>query len=167
MCPLLTRRRAFLRLADHGCTTPVKALGGQHDGVGMASKARPVVLLVDDDQDLLDVLQEYLETAMPGVEFLAATGASAAWSILTERKVRVLISDYRMPGATGIDLLEKAAATWPTMALIIMSGSPDLDMATRAVNRSHVVHILQKPLEPNQLRDILASILGTKAAPQR
>ena len=102
-----------------------------------------VVLLVDDDQNLLNGLRRALSRER--YELLTAVGAQAALEILKGVKVDVIVSDERMPGLKGTDLLRIVAREYPETIRIMLSGQASLETAIRAINEGQIYRFLLKP----------------------
>jgi DNA-binding response OmpR family regulator len=90
--------------------------------ISMDAQAQPKVVLVDDDNDVRAITADILEEAGFGV--LQAARAETALDILaTNRDVKVLITDVRMPGPmNGYDLALKARERWPSLEIMFVSG---------------------------------------------
>lgn len=111
---------------------------------------KPTLLAVDDEPDILDFLERVFRREY---RVLRAKHAQEAEAILAERVPDVLISDQRMPGMTGMELLEQTAQTHPTVTRVLLSGFSDLPEITEAA-RSGLVHAyVVKPVDSGRLRE--------------
>lgn len=117
------------------------------------------VLAVDDEPEILAALGIFLGETMPDLTLLTAESALAALAILKKRKVDVLISDHRMPGMSGLDLLRQARTLDPLMGRILITAYPDLDLAMKALNEARIDRFVTKPIEPRSFRDTLRAVL--------
>jgi diguanylate cyclase (GGDEF)-like protein len=106
------------------------------------------VLVVDDDSAIRDVLQRLLETEF---EVLSAGSAESARSLLEKVPVDIILADLRLPGGSGIELLERAFLTLPGTIRILMTGFADQLDLIEAVNRARVHHFVTKPWNAEQL----------------
>ena len=110
---------------------------------------KPRILLVDDDPLLLAGLKRQLrrhfriETA-PG-------GAEALELVQGEEPFMVVVSDYRMPGMNGIDLLARIRTLKPDTVRMMLTGSTDLATAVQAVNEGHIFQFHLKPCPAEDL----------------
>jgi two-component system response regulator PhcR len=122
------------------------------------------VLIVDDEPQACKWFARRY-----GDEFtvLVAGGVVEALAVLAERgpEVAVLLTDYRMPQRSGVDLLAAAAEAHPHVVRVLMSAYADKDIALQAVNLGRVEHILEKPLDESLTRQVLRDALT--AARQR
>lgn len=112
------------------------------------------VLIVDDEPQACKWFARRY-----GDEFtvLVAGGVVEALAVLAERgaQVAVLLTDYRMPQRSGVDLLAAAATEHPHVVRVLMSAYADKDVALQAVNLGRVEHILEKPLDEALTRQVL------------
>ncbi len=89
------------------------------------------ILLVDDEPTILVSLRDSLKEF--GAEVLTATTADEALSILKEKHVRIVISDVRMPGLSGMDLLAKIREMGLDTFVILMTAYSNAEHAVAAI----------------------------------
>ncbi|MCB1961433.1 MAG: sigma 54-interacting transcriptional regulator, partial [Rhodocyclaceae bacterium] len=107
------------------------------------------VWIVDDDRSIRWVLEKALSREnISHRSFESATEAGAALAQLA-RPPKVLVSDIRMPGESGLNLLEKAKARFPDLPVIIMTAYSDLDSAVSAF-QGGAFEYLPKPFDLEQ-----------------
>lgn len=108
------------------------------------------VLFVDDEASILDGLRRNLRKALKGWELHFAEGGAAALEILEQHPIDVLVTDMRMPGMDGAELLKIAHERWPQTIRILLSGYSD----SKAIMRSTLVahQFLAKPCDSEQLK---------------
>jgi len=80
----------------------------------------------------------------------AATGDEAL-EIMAREPIGVLLSDDRMPGMTGVDLLARAVVSWPDTVRVIVSAYSDSPRLLRAINRGHAHEYIVKPWDRAEL----------------
>jgi len=106
-----------------------------------------------------------------GDEFvvLTACSVSEALALMTERghDVAVVLTDYRMPGRHGVDLLSQMHTAWPHVSRLLVSAYADKDVAMAAVNQGQVERILEKPLDEALTRQTLREALRSCRERQR
>jgi DNA-binding NtrC family response regulator len=90
------------------------------------------ILIVDDDKSLCNILSRRL--AKEGYCCAIASNADEAVSYLEKDYFSLIISDIRMPGVDGMKLLRGVKSIRPEVMLIIMTGYPELDLATQAIH---------------------------------
>lgn len=107
------------------------------------------VWIVDDDRSIRWVLEKALgRENIAHLSFSSATEALDALAT-TDAPPRVLISDIRMPGESGLDLLQRVKATRPDLPVIIMTAYSDLDSAVSAF-QGGAFEYLPKPFDVDQ-----------------
>jgi len=114
------------------------------------------VLFVDDDEANLIVC----EAACAGdFQVLTATSAEAAMAHMRREEVGVIIADQRMPGTSGVELLERVRIEYPDTVRLLITAYSDVQAAVAAINRGRVRRYLRKPWEPDELRAELGDAL--------
>src|SRR3954469_2866845 len=118
------------------------------------------VLFVDDDPANLVVCE-----AACGDDFDVVTAASAeaALECMRREEVGVIVADQRMPGTTGVELLERVRVEYPDTVRVLITAYSDIQAAIAAINRGRVRRYLRKPWEPGELKAELADALDIYA----
>jgi thioredoxin reductase (NADPH) len=115
---------------------------------------KPAILVVDDDPQVLAAVRRDLRSKYR--ENYAVIGASSGEEALTtisELKARgdslaVAISDQRMPGIQGTEVLARALHIYPHAGRVLLTAYADIDAAINAINVARVDHYLSKPWDP-------------------
>jgi len=115
--------------------------------------AKRHLLFVDDEPMVLKGLQRSLRSMRHEWEILYAEGGEAALAMLASHPVDVVITDMRMPGMDGAQLLEAVKARFPQVVRMILSGQLDRDMTLQSVKVAH--QLLAKPCDVDVLREAL------------
>jgi two-component system nitrogen regulation response regulator GlnG len=102
------------------------------------------IWIIDDDNSIRWVLEKALEKA--GIDVVSFDSGSKALQTLQKEEPAVIISDIRMPGINGLDLLEKIGNTYPKLPVIIMTAHSDLDSAVSAY-KGGAFEYLPKPFD--------------------
>lgn len=119
----------------------------------MTEARRPTVLFVDDEQAILDGLQNSLRKYRKRWDLMFANGGKEAIGVLSDTEVDVVVSDMRMPGMDGAELLTWSKENTPAAARIVLSGQASRETVERAIP---VVHqYLAKPCDTARLVSIL------------
>lgn len=108
------------------------------------------ILFVDDEQRVLDGLRRMLRPMRTEWEMNFAPGPEAARKELKGGSYDVVVTDMRMPGMNGAQLLDHVRELNPAIARIVLSGQSDQEAALRASGTAH--QFLAKPCEPSELR---------------
>jgi response regulator RpfG family c-di-GMP phosphodiesterase len=106
-------------------------------------KSMDPILLIDDDQAILDLLQEDLERA--GYGTVAMTNPLNAMDEIKQRNFSVIISDQRMPGMSGLNLLGHAARIQPSATRMLITGMMDIETVVEAINTGEIFRFIVKP----------------------
>ncbi|HXK18764.1 MAG TPA: response regulator, partial [Polyangiaceae bacterium] len=107
------------------------------------------MVCVDDEPQVLSGLSLHLRRRY---EVETATNGAAALELLARQPpAAVVISDMRMPGMNGAELLAKASSSYPHTTRILLTGHAEVDAAIAAVNRGAVFRFLVKPCPPPEL----------------
>lgn len=114
------------------------------------SNGRLTVLFVDDEARLLEGMVRMLRPYRNEWEVLTAGGGDEALAILASRPVDVLVSDMRMPGMNGAELLERVSDRFPGVVRFILSGQADRESLLRSIGSTH--QYLAKPCDSLQIR---------------
>ncbi|MBS1065441.1 response regulator [Gluconobacter kondonii] len=117
--------------------------------------SRPLILLVDDEEEILVALTDLLEDQY---EILSTTDPLRALDLLREhRDVATIISDQRMPGLTGDQLLMQARA-FSDARSILLTGYADLEAVVSALNQGQVQAYVHKPWDSDALRSLVGEV---------
>jgi CheY-like chemotaxis protein len=121
------------------------------------------ILLVDDEEDILWGLSDSLRKE--GFEVLTATNGKEAIDHLEQGPVDLMITDIRMPGMSGVELLLKAKEMHPDLKVIVMTayGSDDL---RKEVIEGGALHYLEKPFDFEDLYVLVEKCVREKGPPQ-
>jgi signal transduction histidine kinase/FixJ family two-component response regulator len=117
---------------------------------------RYTLMYVDDDAQTLRLFRRYFSDKYQ--VFTATTGQEALVT-LSRGSVNVLFADQRMPGMSGIQLLETVAREFPDTARVLVTGYSDIDVVIDAINRGAVFRYLSKPWDFEELASIIGNAL--------
>ena len=117
--------------------------------------SNPRVLLVDDEPAILEGIQRLLRKQYDIT--LANTPQAALDAIDDARPFAVVVSDMRMPGMNGAQLLARFYQRTPDTVRMLLTGQADLDAAVSAVNDGHLFRFLTKPCPHDQFAPALAA----------
>ena len=113
------------------------------------------ILVVDDDSDLLDVVEDYLE------EYNVCRGSSGRDGIekMTSQSIDLVITDVHMPDGNGYAFLEFLKVEFPNVPVILMSGVDDIDVAQESLDRGAITFIF-KPFDRSELGQAVEKALS-------
>ncbi|MBN2548744.1 MAG: response regulator [Anaerolineales bacterium] len=125
------------------------------------------VLIVDDQRDIRNILRVGLETLDPQIKVIDVPSGEEAILVTTRQPIDLLVTDVRLAGISGLELLERARIRNPDLKVILITGMTD-PKVQRQVAASGAYAFFYKPIE---LSDFLATVrnclgLKEKAAPK-
>jgi diguanylate cyclase (GGDEF)-like protein len=123
--------------------------GFRPNKIELDDDARNTMLLVDDETSILAALQRVLRRE--NYRILTATSGDEALALLAEHEVGVILTDQRMPGMNGTELLAQVRRMHPRTVRLVLSGYTGLDVLTEAINRGEIYKFLTKPWEEAEL----------------
>jgi two-component system response regulator HydG len=119
----------------------------------------PTILYVDDERANLDLFRRAFDEQFNVV--CASSGPDAIEILERGENVGVLISDQRMNVMSGIELLTRAEARWPTVTRMLLTAFSDRDLLLQAIQRGKVNDYVLKPWSPEDLGVRLRAALET------
>ncbi len=111
------------------------------------------ILFVDDESNVLMGIKRLLRNFRNEWDMEFAGSAAEALDRLAQRPFNIIVSDLRMPGTSGIELLARVKQLYPSMIRFILSGYGDTDMILQSVGVAH--QFLAKPCDPVELQEAL------------
>ncbi len=120
---------------------------------------QPGLLFVDDEVNIAKALARLFREE-PIRVFTAASG-SEALELLEREPIQVIVSDHRMPGISGIELLAQVRERWPEVVRMMLTGYTNVDIALDAINRGEVYRLIAKPWNDEELRVTVRQALDT------
>lgn len=118
------------------------------------------ILCVDDEANVLRALERiFLDDDF---EIYTATSGDEGLKLLeTAPDIQVIISDYRMPGMTGVEFLRKVCSRWPDTVRIVLSGYADTAAIVEAINDGQIYKFIPKPWNDDELRITIIKAVET------
>jgi two-component system response regulator FixJ len=116
------------------------------------------VALIDDDPAVLDSLQLYLERNGVKVSCFS-TAEDFLVTVPVERSCDCVVTDVRMPGRSGIDLVREMAAQGATIRVILITAHGDVEMAVRAIKLG-AFDFIEKPFDERRLLESIRQAVG-------
>ncbi len=113
------------------------------------------VLVIDDNTDLAENIAEILEDL--GVDVHLATDAKQALACFDDRKWNLVVTDVRMPGIDGLELLAMIKERSPGTPVMVMTGFADRDTVARA-HESGALTVVHKPLDLDAFLELVERV---------
>jgi class 3 adenylate cyclase len=110
--------------------------------------AEATILIVDDETRVLDSLEALL--AMEH-RVLRADRPEAALELIVREPVALVISDQRMPGMNGTELLTRCREVAPNAVRVLLTAFTDADALMQSINAANIYHFIHKPWDPAEL----------------
>ena len=114
----------------------------------MSTDDKHCILVVDDDPYVLESVSKMLREY--GYSVVSCASGEKAISQLFEHDATLVLTDIKMPGISGIELLEKIHSIYPKMPVILMTGYAELDIAIDAIKKG-AFDFITKPYNPDHL----------------
>lgn len=111
------------------------------------------ILFVDDEPKVLQGLKRMLHSMRSEWDMTFAISAQEALNVLSQQPYDVIVSDMRMPGVDGAQLLTEVKRCYPRMVRLILSGESAEQCILRSVGPSH--QFLSKPCDPEMLKETI------------
>lgn len=115
---------------------------------------KPVLLVVDDDPQVLAAVRRDLRSRYRE-QYTVVSAGSGPEALETAKELKsrgdslaMVISDQRMPGMLGGELLARSREVYPLARRVLLTAYSDIDAAIRAINEAHLDHYLSKPWDP-------------------
>lgn len=121
----------------------------------------PRILLVDDDRMILDGLRRSLRRCLRGWHIQCAESGEQALEVLEAEPIDIIVTDMRMPGMNGAQLLAEVAQRHPDVVRFVLSGYADQDLILQCTGTAH--QYLAKPCEPEVLQRALERAISLEA----
>ncbi len=122
---------------------------------------RPHILFVDDEPAMLSGLRRSLRGQRDRWDLSFANGGEEALGILEKQRCDVVVSDFRMPGIDGADLLQIVRKRYPGTARLILSGHTDETDLLRVILLAH--QFVHKPCREDDLVAAIERVLGLRS----
>jgi FixJ family two-component response regulator len=122
------------------------------------------ILIVDDEKEVLHALRRTLLYAKQfKSEIKTVENAETALEEIEKRDIDLILCDYRMPGMTGTQFLQKVRDKYPDIVRIIVTGFSDIEIIKEAINKAEIHYYIEKPWINEQVRTIVYEALKRKA----
>jgi len=116
----------------------------------LGTNQKATVLVVDDEEMVITSVKAYLELETE-YEVLGFTEPEKAVKHMESNQVDIAVSDYLMPGMSGIQFLTRAKQLQPEASRVLLTGHADKQSAIQAINQVGLYQYVEKPWENAQL----------------
>ncbi len=122
--------------------------------------SRPRLLVVDDKPTFLSLFEKIIDGRM---DLFAAQSAAKALALLEIERFDVVVTDVRMPGMDGVDLLRQIKARTPDVEVILVTAYGEIPSAVRAMKEG-AFDYLTKPFDPDEVLAVIEQALEARRA---
>ncbi|ODU88184.1 MAG: sigma-54-dependent Fis family transcriptional regulator [Thiobacillus sp. 65-69] len=119
----------------------------------------PTILITEDDRNMRELMLTVLAESSMTFRIAGAENANEAMAFLENNEVAVVVTDLRMPGADGLDLLKFAKARDPLTQVVLVTGYATVESAVAAL-KDGAYDYVQKPFDIVKLRCVVEKALG-------
>jgi response regulator RpfG family c-di-GMP phosphodiesterase len=121
----------------------------------------PAVLFVDDEERVLHALAGLFQGTY---EVHTAASGAEALELIRQKRFLVIVSDQRMPGMTGVELLREARTSAPSAVRLLLTGYSDFGAIVSSVNESEIFRYITKPWQQAELESTLGEAIEVAIA---
>ncbi len=122
-----------------------------------SSNAR--VLIIEDDEEMRSLLKDFF--AEEGFETDSISNGFESLGILTQKIFDLVITDIRMPGLTGLDILPRIKKIQPEVAIVVITAFGTEEVRRKAFERGANAY-LEKPIHFQELRGLIHDVILAK-----
>jgi response regulator RpfG family c-di-GMP phosphodiesterase len=133
------------------------------DGTDRGKSA--VVVCLDDEPQILSALRRLLRNEP--YEFLATDRPDVALTWVVERRAELVIADQRMPGISGLEVLETVRLCSPETVRVMLTAHSDLSEVLQVRGIDAIERLVRKPWDGEELKRTLRLLLATRSGDRR
>ncbi len=119
----------------------------------------PKILIVDDSQELLEIMCEYLETC--GYTVHMTTESKEALRLIAAAEYDVVVSDIHMPEMDGLELMARVKNKHPGLPVVLITGY-SVSEARKIAMEKGADAFVEKPFHMKEIIDVVANLLNNK-----
>jgi response regulator RpfG family c-di-GMP phosphodiesterase len=108
------------------------------------------ILVIDDEQNIINALRRVLRKE--GYQIIFANSAEEGLAILEKEKISLVLSDQKLPGIQGTELLKMVKEKYPNTIRMLLTGCVDISIAQEAINKGQIFKFIIKPWDNEDLR---------------
>ena len=130
---------------------------GTNDPSDTTAVVKELILLVDDEPNVLNALKRTLRDQP--YEVMTAPDGREAIRLARETPPAVIVCDMRMPGLTGVDVMQAIMEVAPDCARVLLTGYADMTSTISAINLGQIQRYLSKPWNDDELKMTLSTLI--------
>jgi len=117
------------------------------------------ILIIEDDEEMSSLLRDFIEGE--GYKAESVNNGSEAFRKLAKEPFDVIITDIRMPGLTGLDILPMMKKIQPEASIIVITAFGSREVSHKAMERGATAY-LEKPIQLGVLRTLVDKMVSSK-----
>ncbi len=117
------------------------------------------LLIVDDERIIRDGISAMVDWEKFDISVQQAKNGLEGYEMISLEEPDIVMTDIKMPGLNGLQLIEKAKEQFPNIIFIILSGYGEFDFASKAMQYG-VKYYLLKPADENEIADVLEKVIS-------
>jgi len=117
------------------------------------------ILVIEDDEEMRSLLEDFIEGEGYGVE--SVEDGSEGFRKLAKENFDLIVTDIRMPGLNGLDILPGLKQIQPSIPIIVITAFGSEEVQRRALERGADAY-LEKPLQLDQLRTLIQEMVSSQ-----
>jgi len=121
------------------------------------------IMIIEDDEEMRSLLKDFFEEE--GFETDSVSNGVDALRMLSKDHFDLVITDIRMPGLTGLDILPRIRRLKPETPIIVMTAYGSDDVRRRSLERGATIY-LEKPIHLSKLRTVIREMVLRKSLEQ-
>jgi len=121
------------------------------------------IMIIEDDEEMRSLLKDFFEEE--GFEIDSVSNGVDALRKLSKDHFDIVITDIRMPGLTGLDILPRIRRLKPEIPIIVMTAYGSDDLRRRSLERGATIY-LEKPIHLSKLRRLIREMVLRKSLDQ-
>jgi len=121
------------------------------------------ILVVEDDEEMRSLLKDFIEAE--GFETDSVSNGYDALGILIKKPFDLVVTDIRMPGLTGLDILPRIRKIQPGVSIIMITAFGSEEVRRRAYERGATLY-LEKPIHFQELRELIHQMVPSRSVPR-
>jgi two-component system response regulator PilR (NtrC family) len=128
-------------------------------GMTTTTTGKKRILIIEDDAEMRSLLKDFFEEE--GIETSSVENGSDAFRELVKEPFDFIITDIRMPGLTGLDILPRIKKLQPEATVIVITAFGSEEVYRRSLERGATAY-LEKPIHFSQLKELIHEMVSPK-----
>jgi two-component system response regulator AtoC len=128
-------------------------------GITIMATGKKRILIIEDDAEMRSLLKDFFEDE--GIETASVGDGSDAFRELVKEPFDCIITDIRMPGLTGLDILPGIKKLQPEATVIVITAFGSEEVYRRSLERGATAY-LEKPIHFSQLKELIDEMVSPK-----